>query len=36
MKPQPLLSSLEIFPDGEHILNDILITFVYLRDAEES
>lgn len=36
LKPVALPSCLEIYPEGEHILNDILITFVYLRDSEES
>jgi len=36
LKPTSLPSSLEVYPEGEAILNDILITFVYLRDAEES
>jgi hypothetical protein len=27
--------SLEIFSEGEHIQDEILITFVFLREAEE-
>ncbi|KAF5349546.1 hypothetical protein D9756_008863 [Leucocoprinus leucothites] len=34
-KPELFGSSLQIYPEGEHIFNDILITFVYLREAEE-
>ncbi|KAJ3569646.1 hypothetical protein NP233_g4916 [Leucocoprinus birnbaumii] len=34
LKPDCL--SLQIYPEGEHILNDILVTFVFLRDAEEN